>query len=488
MTGAAKRLTRVWTVFGSIRVRLTLWYVVLLAAILLAFSTFLYASFSRNLHEELDRSLSDRAQRIVETLDVRDGRVEVGDAPDDLGSGTLVIVYGPLGDPLAADGLPWPPPGVALVLETLPRGERTLQTIAVAREDWRVLTVPVVEPGALSVVVQVARAERNVAAALRGLLFLMGVAIPLTLLVAIAGGLFLAGRALNPIDRITQGAARIGAEDLSQRLGVRGRNDEIGRLAATFDGMLDRLERAFQRQRQFTADASHELRTPLAVLSSQAEVALTRNRTGAEYRRVIESMQEDTRRMSQLVAELLTLARADAGQETIAREPIDLGELATQVMSAMAPLASARGVLLRSGAIVSVTVEGDQTRLTQLFVNLVENALKYTPAGGSVTVSVARDIEMILFTVADTGIGIAPEHLPSIFDRFYRAESARGHNDVGGAGLGLAISKWIARAHGADIVATSELGRGTTFTVKWPITAGNSAVIGLEPRSRSTRK
>src|SRR6185503_9833274 len=166
-----------------------------------------------------------------------------------------------------------------------------------------------------------------------------------------------------------------------RRLGFRGR-DELGRLAATFDAMLDRLEGAFQRQRQFTADASHELRTPLALMTSQVELALARARPAAEYRRVLASVQEDARRMGQLVAELLTLARADAGQEPIQREPLDLAELAGGVVAAMEPLAQTRGVRLAAGVVVPTVVAGDQTRLTQLLVNLVDNAVKHTPAGG----------------------------------------------------------------------------------------------------------
>jgi heavy metal sensor kinase len=464
---APSRLGRAWAALATLRVRLTLWYVALLAAILLAFSAFLYASLARTLHDQVDRSLADHAQRIVDALEVQDGRVELGDAPDDQAAGMVTVAYGPTGQQLVAGGSPPPPPGLLAALAAMPRGERALRTVAVAGEEWRVLTVPVVERGRVAAVVQVARSEREVGAALRGLLSLMGVAVPLTLLVAVAGGLFLAGRALDPIDRITRAAARIGAEDLSRRLGFRGR-DEVGRLAATFDDMLDRLERAFQRQRQFTADASHELRTPLALLSSQAEVALARPRPAAEYRRVLTSVHEDARRMSQLVAELLTLARADAGQEAVAREPLDLGELVAQVVEAMAPLADARGVRLRTGGVVPAVVAGDQTRLTQLLVNLVDNALTYTPAGGDVTVSVAVEGGTAAIAVADTGIGIAPEHLARVFERFYRADPAR-ERGRGGAGLGLAISQWIARAHGGDISATSEPGRGTTFTVRLPL-------------------
>jgi signal transduction histidine kinase len=233
--------------------------------------------------------------------------------------------------------------------------------------------------------------------------------------------------------------------------------------------MLDRLEAAFQRQRQFTADASHELRTPLAMLRSQIDVALQRRRRGGEYEQILASLREDTERLSQMVGELLTLARADAGQEVLEREPVNLDELAIQVVAAMQPLAATRGVQLRheAGPGPGAVVLGDQTRLMQLFVNLVDNGLKYTPAGGVVVVSVHADAERITVRVTDTGVGIAAEHLPHLFERFYRADAARARAE-GGAGLGLAICQWIAHAHGGTIVIDSEAGRGTAVSVALP--------------------
>jgi heavy metal sensor kinase len=295
----------------------------------------------------------------------------------------------------------------------------------------------------------------------------MALAVPLTLLLASAGGLFLAGRALGPIDRITRAAAAIGAEDLSRRLEFRGSHDEIGRLAATFDRMLDRLDAAFRRQRQFTADASHELRTPLAVLASQIDVALERPRATEEYQQLLVSLREDTAQMGRLLGELLTLARADAGQQLLSRERLELGELVQNVVSTMQPLATQRGVQLAEDVRVQAVVDGDQTRLSQLLLNLVDNGLRYTPAGGKVCVSVEREGAWDVIKVADTGQGIASEHVPHVFERFYRADPSRARSD-GGAGLGLAIGQWIARAHGGRIDVESQPGRGSTFSVYLP--------------------
>jgi heavy metal sensor kinase len=475
------RLRRGWAALRSLRVRLTLWYVALLAAILVGFSVFLYASLARNLGAELDRSLVELQPRVADSVDIRGRGIDVGDLADELGADALVAVYSLTGEQVLAGGSSRSRAGLGSALAALPRDQSALQALSAAGERWRVLTFPAVERGVVVGAIQIARSERGLEAALRQLFLLIALAIPLTLLVAVAGGLFLAGRALDPIDRITRAAARISAEDLSRRLGFRGGDDEVGRLAATFDGMLDRLEGAFQRQRRFTADASHELRTPLAILASQLEVALDRPRAANEYRQVLQSVADDVGGMTQLVAELLMLARADAGQEVVARERLDLAELAAQVLSAMEQLARSRGVRLRGEVGRSVAVAGDQTRLTQLLLNLVDNALKYTPAGGEVTVAVTSEPGAAVVRVTDTGIGIAPADLPHVVERFYRADRARGRA-AGGAGLGLAISQWIARAHGGDIALASELGHGTTVTLRLPRAVGGPTADGAVAR------
>jgi heavy metal sensor kinase len=298
----------------------------------------------------------------------------------------------------------------------------------------------------------------------------MAIAIPLILILAVVGGLFLAGQALNPVDRITRAAQSIGAEDLSKRLNLPPAPDEVGRLATTFDQMLDRLDRAFRRQQQFTADASHELRTPLAVLRSEADVALERPRTAIEYQQALVSIRSDAASMARLLSDLLTLARADGGRETLTREPLALDVLAEEVLATMAPLAQARGVHLERSSKdwQPVMVSGDQTRLMELTVNLIDNGLKYTPEGGSVTVSVGREHDDAILRVADTGIGIAAQHLPHLFERFYRVDQARGRSE-GGSGLGLALSQWIVQTHGGSIAVTSQLGQGTTLTVRLPL-------------------
>lgn len=462
-------LRRAWTVLRTIRVRLTLWYVALLAVILVAFSAFLYASLSHNLHAQLDGVLEAEAQRLVATLDIQNGHPSLPEESDLLPPGAVVALYDRTGTRILATTRQSRRFATGALIQAV-QGRTSLETVRLADgTEWRVLTLPVVENGQLIGVLQVARDERGIEIALRQLITLMAIAIPATLLLAVAGGLFLAARALDPIERITRTAAQISAENLERRLDLPGQ-DELGRLAATFDRMLDRLEAAFQRQRQFTADASHELRTPLALLTSTADVALERPRSAAAYRDIIASMREDAGRMNQLLGELLTLARADAGQELIDHEPLDLATLVSEVVLALQPLARSRGVGLVAVVPASVTIVGDQTRLTQLLMNLVDNGLKYTPSGGTVTVTVERESGQAVLQVADTGNGIAAEHLPHLFERFYRVDKARSRAE-GGTGLGLAICRWIVRAHGGEITVASELGQGTTFTVRLPVAA-----------------
>ena len=314
-------------------------------------------------------------------------------------------------------------------------------------------------------------------ASLQRELWLLG---PLVLVVALAGGLWLAGRALGPIDRMARTAAVIGESETSRRLEVRGR-DELSRLGRTLNGTFDRLQETIEQQRRFTADASHELRTPLAAVLGHAELALRKPRTADEYRAALADIEAAGQRMRAIVDGLLLLARADAGGVPLARERVGLRELCAEVLRLHAPLAAAHDVELRlagkelsaeelSGqelAVEPVAVDGDRARLQDLVGNLLGNAVRYNQPGGQVEVRVARRGDMTSIDVADTGIGIAAEHLPHLFDRFYRVDAARSRQ-AGGAGLGLAIAQWVAAAHGGRIDVASEPGRGSRFTVVLP--------------------
>ena len=469
-----RRLAATWRGVGlrlrTIRVRLTLWYLALLMSIIAVFCGFLYLRLAQNLRIAGDQALRLEFQQIGNTLDLDRGGPYLTRALQKLPSGMVVVLYSGNGARLEASS---PNPlGSVLPVPTL-QGQRQQSTLTTLHtsvdDDWRVLTAPVLLRGQPVATLQVAQSQDQYESALHELALQMAVAIPLALLLAAVGGGFLASRALNPIDSITRTAQKISAHDLTQRLRVPASPDEVGRLAATFDAMLDRLERAFSQQRQFIADASHELRTPLAVLATQADLALDRARRPEDYRSALQEIRQQAMQMTRLLAELLALARADNGNVTIDREDIDLTALVADIAATLAPLAEAGGVRLSTVAIAPIAISGDQARLTQLVVDLVDNALKHTPDGGNVALDVAAVGDRVVLRVADSGVGIAAEHLPHVFERFYRVDAARSR-DEGGAGLGLAICRWIVMAHQGDIAVESTPGAGTTVTVSLPRT------------------
>ena len=300
----------------------------------------------------------------------------------------------------------------------------------------------------------------------------------LILLIAFGGGYWLADRAMKPVQAIVHTARRISESDLSQRLNLH-RDDELGELADTFDQMLDRLQAAFERQRQFTADASHELRSPLAIIELESNRALEKYRTPKEYEKVLRLIQSENEWMSSLVNELLLLARMDAGQIAVRAERLDLSDVVLEVTERLNPLAQARGVALKTGALVECYVRADRVYLGQLLTNLVENAIKYTQRNDALVLvesasQVSGDQHWNLVRNTVNGPGIPEEHLPYIFNRFYRMDKARSREvdedseQISGSGLGLAIAKSIAEVYGGKIEVHNLTGTGTTFTVWLP--------------------
>ncbi|HVA48643.1 MAG TPA: ATP-binding protein [Pirellulales bacterium] len=282
---------------------------------------------------------------------------------------------------------------------------------------------------------------------------------------AVGGGFFLSRRALEPVARSIETARLLNPADLSARLPVSGADDELDELAHTMNEMLDRLAVYHAQIQQFTADASHELRSPLGAMRTAIEVALQQPRPGEEYRRVLETLGTQCERLSDLVNNLLLLARADAGQVELRRDLVDLGEIIGETVDLYQPVADDQDVTLDWCAPSPVAVRGDRGRLHQLVTNLLDNALKFTDRGGRVTVRLEAERATARLTVADTGVGIASDRLPYIFDRFYQLDAARAGR---GAGLGLSICRWIVAAHGGSIEAASQPGRGTVMTVVLP--------------------
>ena len=455
----------------SIRLRLTLWYVLLLAVILAAFSTGIYLTLRQNLYGNLDDSIETRANDLLAVMRYDGERPTLsGRIPSDNPNQgeQFVRVFDLAGEPTFDNSTPEGdiPVDRGAVGAAL-AGKTVTRTVDVSDETIRVRTLPIEPDGQISGVLEVGRSEGDVGDTLRTLLLVLGIAYPVTLALASFGGAFLAGRALSPIDKLTRLARRVSAKDLSQRLNLRLPDDEVGRLARTFDEMIARLDDAFRRQRQFTADASHELRTPLTAIKGQVEVALRRRRDAAAYREVLQAVNEEVDRLIRLVGSLLTLARADAGQIPIALETVSLPELVAGAVEQVDPVAKQRDIELSASAGPAVTLQADEDLLLQLLLNLLDNAIKHTPAGGRVTVGWRVNGRQVELWVRDTGVGIAGEHLAHIFDRFYRVDKARSRAE-GGVGLGLSICRWIAEAHGGHISVRSAPGQGSTFTAGLP--------------------
>jgi heavy metal sensor kinase len=293
-------------------------------------------------------------------------------------------------------------------------------------------------------------------------------AMPLLVIVAGAGGYLVATRSLAPLRWMAEQAHRITSSSLHKRLDVGDAAEELAVLSASFNELLARLDNSFETMRRFVADASHELRTPLSVIRGEADVALARDRGAAEYRQSLGVILDESRRLSRLVEDLLNLARADSGHVRLERSEFYLNDLVAECCRSMRAPAEARGVALECQPASDTSFRGDEELLRRLVLNLLDNAIRYTPAGGKVTVALEANGAGARLRIADTGIGISETALPRVFDRFYRADEARSRQD-GGFGLGLAIVQWIAESHGGAVEAASRPGAGSTFTVTLPI-------------------
>ncbi len=293
--------------------------------------------------------------------------------------------------------------------------------------------------------------------------------IPVVLLISTIGGWFFARASLQPVDALTKTAQDITASNLSRRLPVKKSNDEIKRLTETLNDMISRLENSFGRIRQFTADASHELRTPLTILTGELELALRSARTKEEYQEVISSALQETLRMSRVVEDLLLLSRADMGRIKLTKGSVNLNEMLADLADATAILGAEKELSITyRHEEEQLIVEGDRARLYQMFLNLLDNAVKYTPHGGAISLTLNRNNNIAEVRVRDTGIGIGRDDQKKIFDRFYRVDKARSRAQ-GGVGLGLSIVEWTAHAHDGEITVESEAGKGSTFIVRLPL-------------------
>jgi len=473
--------------FRELRWRLTGLYVVLLLGALLLFSAGSYLAARAALMGNFDEVLVDQAAFVAQAIDIDDGIPELkqevllsGHRNDDHFT-RLYAINGLLVFDDTTDG-PYVPALPATITSAL-RGEQTLMQVETSGETMRISTFPILHEGQIAGVLQVGVSLADIEHTLSILLLVLLVMAPITVLLASGGGLFLAHRALAPIDAITRMAQRISAENLSGRIDLTGPDDEVGRLARTFDTMLARLEEAFTQQRQFAADASHELRTPLTAIIGQIDVALDWPESVEYYRTTLATIRDQAQRLTRLASDLLFLARADAQPTLQAVEPIDLANLLPAVAMQMQPLAAERQQTIMVTPSPTGVVYGDEDYVIRLLLNMLDNAIRYTPTGGQVTLSCRRINASIEIRIRDNGPGIAPEHLPRVFDRFYRLD--RGRSRVqGGSGLWLAIAQSIAQLHGGQITVESVVGQGSTFIVRLPtsgITSRYAQTIAVAP-------
>lgn len=468
------------SVLASLRFKLTFYYLAILSLVLVGFGVVLYAYLSRTLMTTIDSSLAAQIEQIERRVAfAAGGEVAVDGEMTDLllqlspqvtqildGQGRIVDEVMVLtGDQLIPD------PGELLAS---PLGETRFSTLRTEKgEPLRVATRrvpdPEGEPG--TYFIRLGQSLVALEQARQRLLVGLGLAIPLVLLMGSFGGLILARQALRPVDRMTRIADRIGGGDLSERVPVPPHQDEIGRLAVTINQMIARLQAAFERQRQFSADASHELRTPLSVIRADLEIALRRERTIPEYQAVLTSTLEETVRLSRLVEDLLLLTRADVGRVELECQAVNFSTLGREVVEYLQPLAAQRRQTLTwtSDAPHDLVLPADPNRLRQMLINLIDNAVKFTSEGGEIALSLTEESGQALLRIRDTGRGIPTEDLPFIFDRFFRRSAMTSDRSAPGTGLGLSIVRWIVEAHGGSIDVVSRLGEGTEFLLRLPL-------------------
>ncbi len=457
----------------TLRVRFALWTAGLLLVALMLFGLFVYANMSRSLASAVDETLRLTALQLIAETETGDGEtifieysIEDRQYTRLREQGFSMRVLNLTGQSVQEEG-PYrdlPQPQVDFTLPNQP-GQFTTMTDPGSQDPIRVYTSLVVDDNQVVGILQVAQNLKNVRRTLSLLLLTLLIGGPLIVLLASSSGYFLAARALAPIDKITRTARHISGKDLSARLNLPETDDEVGRLAATFDSMLARLDDAFHRERQFTADASHELRTPLSAMQTIIGSTLTRQRAPAEYERALFDLGQEAEQMRTLTEGLLLLAHHDATRQPAKFECVNLSILLKDVVDSLRPLVEDKDLkLIDNVPVEGLTLRGDSDELIRLFVNLLDNAIKYT-AQGSITISAEpKDDTVLAVTVSDTGVGITPEHVPHIFDRFYRVDEARSSED--GSGLGLAIALNIARVHGGKIAVESKMGKGSTFIVQ----------------------
>ncbi|MDG3005984.1 ATP-binding protein [Paludisphaera mucosa] len=455
----------------SIRVRLTAWYAGMLTIILVALGAAVYVLMARALVERVDAMLDFEFQEAAERLAEGRAAGELAREPEAFHESYFLRVLDSEARILAESrrlaGLAMPLPGE--VGTSLPRRRFDVHLGGLGR--CRVV-VGGVAAGAGPRIVQIATSLDGVGAELAELRGVLLTILPIGFLAATLGGYWLAASALAPVERMAEAARRISAENLGERLVVKNPGDELGRLASTLNAMLDRIDRAFVATRRFTADAAHELKTPVASIRAEAEVALAARRSPEDYEETLRSVVEEAARLGRLADRMLELSREDSGAAP-PRRTMRLDDAVREAVAAARGAATRAGLDLRLEDLPDADVDGDHEGLRQAFADLLDNAIKYTPAGGSITVRGGLADGRAAVEVSDTGVGIPGDALPRLYDRFYRADPSRSRR-TGGVGLGLSIAKAVVERHGGTIDVESVPGSGSTFRVSLPVDPASS--------------
>lgn len=441
----------------SVKLRVTLWFTAFMVLLVAADLAILFVAGREMVSTSLRTTLTEAVLENGHALKSRDDGLDTEDM-DSFTRGVYLTVYDEEGYPIYGRM----PLGYA---DQLPFRDGVMQTV----EDWFLYDalIPVENYGQVWVRGVVSAAEAG--STIDNLFRLALIAFPGLILLAAAGGYLITVRAFRPVRQIAETAEQINSgSDLTRRIQLGDGRDEIYTLAAAFDHMFDRLQASFERERQFTSDASHELRTPIAVIISQCEFALESARTQEEAMEALDTVLRQAQRMSALIAQLLTLARADRGQTKLNLETVDLSQLTQMAADQMEELAARRGILVKTRIQPGLRLQGDETLLLRMLLNLMENGVRYGKEGGRLAIRLTSRPGQIVGEIQDDGIGIAPEHLPHIWERFYQADEARSASREG-SGLGLSMVQYIVQAHGGTITAESTLGAGSVFTFVLPV-------------------
>lgn len=462
----------------TIRTKLTLWYTSLLALSLIASVVFLYIAVERAMIAAADARLNFLAETMARTIIKPHAALILPENFDILmekffglkTSGNYIQIMDELGNiksrstTLAGFHLPLSSKAIRNAKEN----KFTYETVDyIGRQPLRIITYPVTADNRLKYVIQIGTSIESVQSTLNDIIYIFYLIIPVVIILATIVGFILASRALLPVNEITMLARKIEAENLNERIATFGTGDEIDKLAETFNDMIARLETSFKSIKQFTSDASHELRTPLAILKGETEVALKSCSSMLGFRDVLKSNLEEVNRMSQIVNNLLIIAKTDMKIE-LEFEDVRLDEIIDEKFRQTRHIADEKGIAIKLLKNEEIIIKGDPLQLRQLILNLIENAVKYTPEKGNVAISLEEYEGNALIKISDTGVGIANEDMPHIFDRFYRVDKGRARAE-GGTGLGLSICKEIAASHGGRIEVKSEIGKGSMFMVYIPM-------------------